>query len=142
MNHRRDHHPTNKQCRFYQVKSCRFTSNECWYKHNKSDSNDNFKCITCKDEFNSLNSLLTHKTREHPETCTPCKKLSFGGCPFNEKTCWNAHDNSAVIVNTESLGSIKNWLSDNDKDSNVEDFHKAQNLQKKPNHFQNQKIIF
>ena len=56
-NHTRDEHGSKEECSFYKENRCRF-GNTCWKKHVPSTGNNSYTCYTCKQMFQSMNTLI------------------------------------------------------------------------------------
>ena len=98
-NHSRDEHGSKEECSFYNENRCKFGS-KCWKKHSPSQGNKSFTCFTCKETFQSMNTLMYHRKKEHEELCRPCEPKN-GSCRYedNPQSCWFIHQDFLQVVN-------------------------------------------
>lgn len=96
MNHRKEDHPSHKQCRYYLKGECMFSRDECWYLHEDTtqtkrvDTDKSENCFICGTNFNSKYDLTEHKKKNHKNKA-PCKEFEKGICEKSAEQCWNEH---------------------------------------------------
>ena len=93
-NHIRDEHGKSEECFYFKDNRCRF-GDRCWKKQSMRSNekqSSSFVCYSCKENFSSLNNLMTHKKKEHLELCKPCSPKD-GTCQFEDapEKCWYIH---------------------------------------------------
>ena len=83
MDHKKEFHPSNKRCRKFENRMCRF-GNKCWYVHEEELTNTNgtkepenvkFECYLCGDVSNTIDDLKKHRKRTHPTYVKICEKF-------------------------------------------------------------------
>ena len=91
-NHKRDYHEKKENCVFYQANRCKFGST-CWKSHNENPNKEPFSCFSCKEGFNTINGLMSHRKKKHIELCKPCRPKNEM-CRFEEnpERCWFIHE--------------------------------------------------
>ena len=90
-NIKRDDYEKTEDCIFYRANKCKFGI-DCWKLHTSSPNSEPFTCFSCKKGFNTMNSLMSHRKKEHIELCKPCmpknEKCRFENMPDK---CWFLH---------------------------------------------------
>ena len=87
MNHRKEEHPSHKQCRYFVKGECKFSGDECWYVHERSSliSESGEKCFECKVSFPSKYTLMEHKKKDHQSrnkhSSTATKEINLSKTP-------------------------------------------------------------
>ena len=97
-NHIRDDHGKKQDCSFYRANRCNY-GNSCWNLHNDSPNTELFTCFSCKEGFNTLNGLMSHRKKKHVELLKQCKPKS-GSCRFenNPDRCWFIHGDFRKVL--------------------------------------------
>ena len=97
-NHTRDDHGKTEECVFYKVNKCKF-GQTCWKLHNENTNKDSFICFSCNDGFKTMNSLMSHRKKDHIDLCKPCQPKN-GNCRFenNIEKCWFVHQNFQEVM--------------------------------------------
>ena len=69
-------------------------------KHVPSTGNNSYTCYTCKQIFQSMNTLMCHRKNEHSDVCRPCEPKN-GTCRFkdNPESCWFIHKDFSQVQN-------------------------------------------
>ena len=90
-NHTRDDHGKTDECVFYKSNRCRF-GKTCWKIHNGNSDSDPFHRFSCKEGFQTMSGLMSHRKKEHIELCKPCQPRN-GNCRFENtpERCWFVH---------------------------------------------------
>ena len=93
MNHVRDKHSEAKEiCRHFQQGKCKFSEDDCWSSHKKSNYvSDNFECHTCKEVFSTKNCMMKH--RKASQRTKQCNEFIKGACQKSDEHCWYMHTN-------------------------------------------------
>ena len=93
MTHRKNEH-ISRVCRYFQNDSCKFTKEQCWYRHSKESpmdiDNDSYSCNFCELKFDGMDSMMKHKKGVH-KSSKQCRKYLEGGCKRSENECWFNH---------------------------------------------------
>ena len=111
MNHRKIKHiQTVANCAKKINGECRFSSQKCWWNHEfnleiENKSEDQFKCFTCNETFNSKGRMMLHKKEKHGHLVRSCIDHIDNKCTFNDKSCWFRHDEAFLEQTKED--SIK-----------------------------------
>ena len=121
MNHRKNEHPSIKNCRYFLKDMCSFDAVDCWYKHEKkSEANSNieehsFDCRECDYKTKSRSELMRHIKTEHKKSVPVCRDYIQGHCDLSESYCWFTH-------------TVHNNKATQEEESSPDDsvFHEAQ----------------
>ena len=90
-NHKRDDHGKEEECVHYKENRCKFGSS-CWKVHTENTGIKTFTCYSCKEIFQTMNELMSHRKKKHIELCKPCNPKQ-GVCRFKDQPerCWFTH---------------------------------------------------
>ena len=107
MNHRKDAHPDRiKTCKYFLKDTCDFTAEECWFRHemrqvnensNEDLSNNDIQCNVCKQVFTTQADLMDHRKQEHRSIVTKCRDYPKGECTFSNEECWYIHNDEPEV---------------------------------------------
>ena len=94
MDHRKNAHTEIvAQCRSNIEGKCKFSSERCWWSHDKKENEPLvIKCYLCDKTFTTLVQLMEHKKMFHLDTVKPCTKFASKMCKFTKEACWYKHD--------------------------------------------------
>ena len=109
MMHRKSNHINAVAfCKNYKNGECRFTSEACFWNHEKSEHTDGVACYFCGKVFRTKREMMIHRKREHKSLIENCQQFLQGICRFQENFCWFIHSRE-----TESSLSSKSEEFDN-----------------------------
>ena len=101
MMHRKIVHPnTVAFCQKFEKGECTYTTESCWWHHEKREHNDGFNCFSCGKVFRTKSDMMVHRKREHTSLIKSCTEFLQGCCRFQETFCWFIHPNE--IENNKS----------------------------------------
>ena len=93
MAHRKLRHPNLvATCRNYKESKCPFEDSKCWWNHNLSRGNQEFKCFVCEEKFENKPSMMSHRKKKHPEIIRKCFNYEENKCRFQDAFCWFKHE--------------------------------------------------
>ena len=127
MIHRKQTHiNTVADCKNNQEGKCLFTSDKCWWNHNKnSDSiskrDSKMNCYVCSKTFETKSEMMIHRKIKHADLVKVCHNFKKNNCKLQNKFCWFLHkDEEDIVTDTEALEKEnKNTEDITEKESSV-----------------------
>ena len=102
MRHRKTNHKDSVAfCRNFEDNNCSFTSESCWWNHEKSSGSDSVKCFICGTTFATKNEMMVHRKKIHLNVIKSCTQFLLNGCRFQDNFCWFKHDSETENTNVE-----------------------------------------
>ena len=102
MNHRKQfHRSTVAFCKNKILDTCRFTSEKCWWNHERNDSSQNtniVECFICNQTFKTKSAMMIHRKHNHANLVKTCDNFIKSKCTFKEEFCWFKHDNEKMDI--------------------------------------------
>ena len=83
MTHRKEMHANlTKPCTNFNNGKCNFSVEACWWRHvtEKKTLNENMLCRVCGKNFNNKSEMMSHRKKEHEQSCRTCNKFENGSC--------------------------------------------------------------
>ena len=112
MEYRKEEHSSHKTCRYYIKGECLFSSDECWYLHENTNTEEESNaqkdetCFGCQKTFPTKYDLMDHKKKSQP--CkTPCSKFQAGNCDRSSQNCSFKH----ILINNPGTNAWTNNMS-------------------------------
>ena len=119
MTHRKlKHKNTIAFCRNNLLGKCSFTSEMCWWNHEKSqnDQNSSVECFLCGEPFDSKAGMMIHRKSVHKSKVRKCTNFMQNNCKFENKACWYMHDQEEMDID-EDIGKDKETDKEDVSDS-------------------------
>ena len=104
MNHRKlVYKNTVAFCKNKLAGNCSFTSEKCWWNHEKSqsDKNSSIECFLCGESFEGKTELMIHRKTKHKSKVRKCTNFIQDNCKFESKACWYSHDEEEMDVDDD-----------------------------------------
>ena len=84
--------------------TCPYTSDMCWWNHEKQSSNTNptdesIKCYFCGITFVNRGTMMIHRKKEHKMAVRNCNLFLNDKCSFTEDSCWFNHGDKETNEN-------------------------------------------
>ena len=87
-------------CQNYNANGCPFEESKCWFIH--MQSNEDFKCNLCQENFISKSNFMKHRISKHRDLVQFCRNNE--DCEYNKT--WSSVSNSS-LSKTFALGSFE-----------------------------------
>ena len=102
MYHRKQaHRNTVAFCKNKLADICKFTSEKCWWNHERNNSVQNItiiECFICNQTFGTKSEMMVHRKKVHASLVKMCNNFLEDKCTFKEQFCWFKHDEEKMDI--------------------------------------------
>ena len=102
MYHRKQaHRNTVAFCKNKLADTCKFTSEKCWWNHERNNSVQNItiiECFICNQTFGTKSEMMVHRKKVHASLVKMCNNFLEDKCTFKEQFCWFKHDEEKMDI--------------------------------------------
>ena len=110
VNHIKKQHDKSKPCKYFAKGLCMFSTEICWYSHDKDIINQtkNYNeiiCKFCEEKFHMKSELMNHRKSKHTDRISFCRNNENKKCEYG-KNCWYKHTNEMDTKCNDSNSDI------------------------------------
>ena len=96
VHRKKDHEEKVVICTEYTTGTCTYNREECWWRHEKNNNEDEYSCAHCDTTFKNRGDLMKHRKNAYIKSVSTCRHALNWRCHFSSKDCWFIHEDERM----------------------------------------------